>query len=104
MAFVVKENNNFTATVEVVTPDEDGHDAKWKFKATFKVITSDDVKEAGGDMVKAALVSVDGVPREEGMTDERVMEILCARGDTRNAILKTYNDQVVKKNQGSSFP
>lgn len=103
MAFILKEDNNFKATVHVVTPDDDGKEIKWKFTAMFRIITDQDRKDAGGDTVRAILVSVDDVPREDGMSDERVIEILCSRGDTRNAIMKTYSEQVVKKNQGSSL-
>jgi hypothetical protein len=103
MAFKLKEDNNFKATVNVVTPDEQGSEVKWQFTGVFRIVTDQDRKDAGGDIVKAMLVSAEDVPREDGMTDERVMEILCTRGDTRNAIMKTYNEQVVKKNQGSSL-
>lgn len=102
MAFVLKENNNFKATVNVVTPDGE-KEVKWKFTATFRIVTDEDRKEAGGDMLRAMLVAVEDVPREDGMSDERVMEILLSRGDTRSAIMKTYNEHVVKKNQGSNL-
>lgn len=100
MAFILKKDNTFKTKVKVSTPVDDRHH-EWEFTAEFRILSSDDVAE--GDALDRALVSVAGVPAEDGITEQELMDLLKHRGDTRAALWQAYNKAVVKKNQGGSF-
>jgi len=101
MAFVLKKDNRFKTKVEVVTPTENG-DQKWSFMATLQIQTRSD-DNTGGDALDKILVAVEGVPAEEGVSQEEILEMLRSRGDTRAAIFAAYQKAVVKKNQAGSY-
>lgn len=100
MAFKLSKSNNFKTKVEVITPTDSG-EAKWSFTAEFRIMTAEE--SAKEDFFETALVSVEGVPVEDGISQTDVLEILKSRPDTRNAIIKAYNAAVVKKNQPNSL-
>lgn len=102
MAFKLTKTNNFKTPVEVVTPLGDGTH-KWKFTAEFKVFVKDDNQPEVKDFLDNVLVSVEGVPVDDGIQQDEVIEMLKARPDTRNALISAYNKALVKKNQTSNL-
>jgi|GEM_PF-5876522 len=101
--FTLKANNNFKAKVTVLTPYED-QVVEWTFTGEFKILNQEDAKKKEFDLPREALVGATDLPKlDDGVTEEQALEILLTRPDTRAAITKTYREQVVKKNQPSSF-
>ncbi|HBX36219.1 MAG TPA: hypothetical protein DEG76_02470 [Pseudohongiella sp.] len=101
MAFKLTKTNNFKTAVNVVTPT-DGKDQKWSFTAEFKIIGKDEA-EPQVDFLDQALVSVEGVPADDSITQDELLTLVKSRPDTRNALLSAYTKAVVKKNQTSSL-
>lgn len=101
MAFKLTKTNNFKTAVNVVTPT-DGKDQKWSFTAEFKIVGKNEV-DNNIDFLEQILVSVEGVPMDESITQDEIREVLLSRPDTRNAIQSAYSKAVVKKNQASSL-
>lgn len=102
MAFILKKTNDFIVEVSVSTPLDDKV-VEWKFKAKFKVLTGDDVKAGQGSILEHGLISVEGVNAEEGLSDSDILALVKSRPDTSAALVRAYNENLSKKNRGSSF-
>lgn len=102
MSFKLGKTNNFVCEVPCTTPVDDQM-VDWKFKAEFKILTDEDVKAGKGNILKDALLRVFDVPAEDGLAAAEILQMCRSRPDTSNALVKAYNENVVKKNRGSSL-
>lgn len=101
MAFKLTKTNNFKTKVDVVTPT-DGGDVKWSFTGEFRIVLAGEDLE-GKDYIDVIFVGASGVPADDDISQDELMEMLKKRPDTRNAIVSAYNKAVVKKNQTSNL-
>lgn len=108
--FKLATNPTFTHKVEVLVPVDGGH-AKQNFKATFRVMSTDDAAkfdfsdpESNAAFLREVLVSTDDITGEGGdplpYSDE-LRDQLIAIPYARTGLAKTYFDGVAKARLGN---